>query len=351
MVRDILKKLKPAELRKYISAHNKVIRQYIGVEIKQARVAYSEKLKVKRREMKAAQEINAKGKKKDELIELIMKEPTLVRKVKFDDENKKVDPPAPAPKKQVKKPVAKKPKIPTIKISQRIDVESDDEEPKKEIKSSLPPIPKPKIKIRVAPKKKPEPKKPKKLTAEQVKAAAIKAAEEAETESEDEGPAPPIKAVPRRLHSVWKVYMEERVGDYYSAADQQEEIDELKLAEKNYFESEKIRTNKSSSASQQAKARNANARLREDMDKEFKADEDIKKIYKEFAPKLLKAYIQFQKDGKQTEEQAQRAKKAKAKEQEKFEKDLKKKEEEAEKEEAEIQKRIAKASKKPKAKK
>ena len=49
MVRDILKKLKPAQLRKYIAMHNKVVRQYIGVEIKQARANYSEKLKVKRR--------------------------------------------------------------------------------------------------------------------------------------------------------------------------------------------------------------------------------------------------------------------------------------------------------------
>ena len=64
MVRDILKKMKPSELRKYIAMHNKVVRQYVGVEIKQARVAYSEKLKVKRRELKLAQTIDAKGKKK-----------------------------------------------------------------------------------------------------------------------------------------------------------------------------------------------------------------------------------------------------------------------------------------------
>lgn len=97
MVRDILKKMKPAQLRKYIAAHNKVVRQYIGVEIKQARAAYSENLKIKRREMKAAQTIDAKGKKKEQLIELIMREPSLVRKIKFDDDNKTVDPPAEAP--------------------------------------------------------------------------------------------------------------------------------------------------------------------------------------------------------------------------------------------------------------
>lgn len=33
MVRAILQKMKTPELRKYIAAHNKVVRQYIGVEI------------------------------------------------------------------------------------------------------------------------------------------------------------------------------------------------------------------------------------------------------------------------------------------------------------------------------
>jgi len=140
MVRDILKKMKPAELRKYISAHNKVIRANISKEIKEARVAYSQTLKVKRRELKAAREVNAKGKKKPELIELIMNEPLIVKQVKKDQEGKK-------------------PKVPSIKITRRINVESDDEEGEKpEPKSSLGPIPKSKVKIRVGPKKKPVPK-------------------------------------------------------------------------------------------------------------------------------------------------------------------------------------------------
>ena len=174
----------------------------------------------------------------------------------------------------------------------------------------MPPIPKSKIKIRVAPKKKPVVKaKPKPVVKAKPKPAP---APEPETESEDEAAAPPIKAVPRRLHAVWKVYMEERVGEYYSAADQKEEIEEFKSTEKDYFENDKIRTNKALSASQQSKARNSTARTREAMDKEFKADEDIKKLYKEFAPRLLTAYIKFQKDRKQTAEQSEKAK-AKAK--------------------------------------
>ena len=142
MVRDILKKMKPAELRKYISAHNKVVRANISKEIKEARVAYSQTLKVRRRELKAAREVNAKGKKKPELIELIMNEPLIVKQIKKDQEGKR-------------------PKVPSIKITRRIDVESDDEEGEKpEPKSSLGPIPKSKVKIRVGPKKE-KPKKPK----------------------------------------------------------------------------------------------------------------------------------------------------------------------------------------------
>ena len=93
MVRDILKKMKPAQLRKYISAHNKVIRANISKEIKEARVAYSQTLKVKRRELKSAREVNAKGKKKDELIELIMNEPLIVKQVKKDQEEQPAIPP------------------------------------------------------------------------------------------------------------------------------------------------------------------------------------------------------------------------------------------------------------------
>ncbi len=642
MVRAILEKMKPAELRKYISAHNKVVRQYIGVEIKQARAAYSEKLKVKRRELKAAQTIDAKGKKKAELIELIMKEPTLVRKIKFDDENKSVDPPAPPLKKEKKKEEVKKeektenktpdlkkilkekglkfkrynkevqvfydketgktsPFVKSVKIidngtamilkgqnrvggpiksyvlslnklgekvKKRTRAEIDEELKKKqesfkgsekqigkkkekkpeakkiseerlnrlrkkvrelgksevakkikladeiekvakELKlqkaragkkpatEAKPPAPKPsekpkqskykylninrsnlsidyeedeeltiiyndpennvlifftsyeedlyegelylnqmksqnnpnkprapkgltrlllcelieylidkfyidpnwtitlktgdiggtstkrhdigalenmykkmgfeksistgKFKISIddflkwckghfkkieegetKPAPKPKAKAPaqekKSPTAEDIKKAALAAAEEEETD-DDESPDPPISAVPKRLHRVWKNYMEERVGDYYSAADQKEEIDDFKSAEKDYLQNEKIRGDTSVSASKQASARNANARTRKSMDDEFKTDSDIKKLYKEFAPRLLKKYEEFEKDLKKRKEADRKAEASSAKEQIKFEEELaRKKQKEAEAEE----KRIAK---------
>ncbi len=68
MVAEFLKKWNTPALRKYVSDHNKVIRFHIGKEIKEARVEYSKFLKVKRRELKAAQEINIKGKKNLKLL-------------------------------------------------------------------------------------------------------------------------------------------------------------------------------------------------------------------------------------------------------------------------------------------
>lgn len=84
MVREKLEKLETKQLRKYITEHNKVVRKYIGEEIKQARVEYNQQLKVKRREMRAAQTLDAKGKKKPELIDLIMSEPLLVKRLKSE---------------------------------------------------------------------------------------------------------------------------------------------------------------------------------------------------------------------------------------------------------------------------
>ena len=40
MVAEILKKWGTPALRKYVSDHNKIIRSYIGKEIKEARVQY-----------------------------------------------------------------------------------------------------------------------------------------------------------------------------------------------------------------------------------------------------------------------------------------------------------------------
>ena len=495
MVRAILEKMKPAELRKYISAHNKVVRKYIGVEIKQARAAYSQTLKVRRREMKAAQTIDAKGKKKEELIELIMKEPTLVRQIKVDKEQaaapapvsaerrKQIDDrlarqkkkrdeerkkkkaeseagPAPAPVKKVsverlnrirqkirdlgKQEVAKKIKLADEieKVARDLKIKKARAGKKPAVKPKPPPseaarIPKmlaiiaegAKKGVRVkgletqlreleneydlseflgaGPAEKPKPKakpappkeelknlnkivkdnkikkyttekyrggsyliksgvendflnilvdengkiiskseskqakpkaKPKAPTAEDIKKAALEAAEE-ETDDDDETPDPPIKAVPKRLHSVWKNYMEERVGEYYTASDQKDEIDDLKFTEKEYLKNEKIRADTSVSASKQASARNANARTRESMSDEFKTDSDVKKIYKEFAPRLLKKFEEFEKDLKKRKEADRKAEAAAAKEEIKFQEELAKKKQ---KEDEAEEKRIAK---------
>ena len=89
MVAEFIKKWNTPALRKYVSDHNKVIRFHIGKEIKEARVAYSKFLKVKRRDLKAAQEINIKGMKKNQIIEAILKEPVLMKRIKDDIDNKR----------------------------------------------------------------------------------------------------------------------------------------------------------------------------------------------------------------------------------------------------------------------
>ena len=89
MVAEFIKKWNTPALRKYVSDHNKVIRFHIGKEIKEARVAYSKFLNVKRRDLKAAQEINIKGMKKNQIIEAILKEPVLVNRIKGDIDNKR----------------------------------------------------------------------------------------------------------------------------------------------------------------------------------------------------------------------------------------------------------------------
>ena len=79
-----------------------------------------------------------------------MKEPTLVRKVKFDDENKSVDPPAPVVK---EKPKKKLPEIP--KPKGRTINPNAPEPPKRKVKKVkvLPETPKPKeIKKKQLPK-------------------------------------------------------------------------------------------------------------------------------------------------------------------------------------------------------
>ena len=50
-------KYHPSALRKYISEHNRRIRQDIGVEIKSERVKYSKFLKVKRADLKKKKKV------------------------------------------------------------------------------------------------------------------------------------------------------------------------------------------------------------------------------------------------------------------------------------------------------
>ena len=89
MVAEFIKKWNTPALRKYVLDHNKIIRFHIGKEIKEARVAYSKFLKVKRRDLKAAQEIDIKGMKKNQIIEAILKEPVLMKRIKDDIDNKR----------------------------------------------------------------------------------------------------------------------------------------------------------------------------------------------------------------------------------------------------------------------
>lgn len=216
---------------------------------------------------------------------------------------------------------------------------------KKEIKSDLPPIPKSKARIRVAPKEKKE--EPKREETDDVKDLkkliksdtehlqslksmkskpsvdkAIKATEkilksykkelselqgkkeekpqpkakpkpQPEPEPEDsdnESVEPPIKKIPKKLHSIWREYMEYKVGDWYSPNDQNEELEQLKEDEKGYFKAQKSLQNKSGSVKQRSKSIQAKASFTDAMRNEFEENEGFKKIYKLIAPKLLKEF-------------------------------------------------------------
>lgn len=89
MVRQILIKWPLAALKKYVRDHNKVVRVNISKEIKEARVQYNQQLKVRRREMKAAKEIETKGKGKNDVVDSIMDEPLILRAIKADMEAKR----------------------------------------------------------------------------------------------------------------------------------------------------------------------------------------------------------------------------------------------------------------------
>ena len=89
MVKQILIKWPLAALKKYIKDHNKVVRENISKEIKEARVQYNQQLKVRRREMKAAKEIDTKGKEKNDIVDSIMAEPLIVKAIKADMDAKR----------------------------------------------------------------------------------------------------------------------------------------------------------------------------------------------------------------------------------------------------------------------
>lgn len=89
MVKQILIKWPLAALKKYIKDHNKVVRENISKEIKEARVQYNQQLKVRRREMKAAKEIQTKGKEKNDIVDSIMEEPLIVKAIKADMDAKR----------------------------------------------------------------------------------------------------------------------------------------------------------------------------------------------------------------------------------------------------------------------
>tara|TARA_R110002096_G_scaffold419238_4_gene623789 strand:- start:4095 stop:5897 length:1803 start_codon:yes stop_codon:yes gene_type:complete len=495
MVRDILKKMKPSELRKYITMHNKVIRANISKEIKEARVAYSQTLKVKRRELKSAREVNAKGKKKDELIELIMNEPLIVKQVKKDQEEQPAIPPTsesgPVPDTSKKdkedriKKLEKAMKKSTIqakvkalgqkqvikkrtlagkiektakklkaeakvakelkksdetrdkktkgdaqkkylslmirlenlpnKIKQaRFDLEeqysneSIDEEledgdvspielfkrgiknveqlmkrpillfkdqgllekdlaktvknyqddPRynesvEEIEFEKDDFNKSLTKIKVvlmkklnsqqkkgkgkAPlKPKEEPKaKPKAKTAAKPKPPPPP---KEDTESDDEVD-PPISKVPKKLHKVWIEYMEEKVGDYYSKGNQQEELDELKEGQKEYFEAKKRLREGNLNAKDTSRQRKIMLSYTDAMKNEFDDNKDFRKIYSEFASRLLREYDDVIKEEKKRQAEDKKAAEAVSKDSLKFQEELaKKKQKENEAEE----KRIAK---------
>jgi len=180
--------------------------------------------------------------------------------------------------------------------------------------------------------------KPKAPTAEQIKAAAIKAAEE-ETDS-DEEVDPPISKVPKKLHKVWIEYMEEKVGDFYSKSDQQTELDELKEGQKEYFEAKKrLREGQNLTPKETSRQRKIMLSYTDAMKNEFDDNKDFRKIYAEFAPRLLREYDDIIKEEKKRKDLDKKAAESESLNKIKFEEELaKKKQKENEAEE----KRIAK---------
>jgi len=330
-MKNNLKNYHPRALRKYITEFNKQVRAGISEDIKKKRKEVSEKLKAERKGRKVLEEIKIpKGVTKNQLVDLVLSRSSMKQKAESDFKNKtafegfefreggmnpvkgykkpKVNEVPKKEKKETQKkkalePAAKEERIKKIEkkmkrsdIIGKVKALGQKQVIKKRALAS-------KIEKTASILKLKKAREGKKPVEKQIKE---------ESESEDDTPDPPIKKVPKNLHKVWKNYMEERVGDYYSKADQEEELEELIQSEKQYLQDEKIRTDTSKRAAEQAKARNSNSRTRESMDKEFKADPDIKKIYKSFVPTLLNKYEDFKKvkkgDNETDEEEKPKAK-------------------------------------------
>ena len=84
--------------------------------------------------------------------------------------------------------------------------------------------------------------------------------------------------------------MEYKVGDYYTKTDQKEEIEQLKDGQKYFFAARKIRKSGSASAAEQSKQIQIIASYNDAMKNDFNENEEFKKIYRKFAPRLLEDF-------------------------------------------------------------
>ena len=124
-----------------------------------------------------------------------------------------------------------------------------------------------------------------------------------DSDSEVETPDPPLKKIPKNIYNIWKKYMEDRVGNYYTKSDQEEEVEVFEDLEKDYIKNDKIRKNKKEKAAAQSKARNILAKIRDDMNLDFKENPNYKNLYEELAPKLLQKYEDFNRPIKEKDEE------------------------------------------------
>tara|TARA_Y100001972_G_scaffold65072_1_gene79331 strand:+ start:134 stop:1150 length:1017 start_codon:yes stop_codon:yes gene_type:complete len=292
MVREKLEKLDTKQLRKYITEHNKVVRKYIGEEIKQARVEYNQQLKVKRREMRAAKTLDPRGKKKPELINLIMSEPLLVKRLKSELEEKK--------KEKVIK-IKRKPKVPKITITEA--EEEPDVGGAAEPKSRLGPIPKPNVRIRV---RRPDP-----VTDDED--------EEEEEEKYDRKKVKVIKEI-KTNKSGWLDYLElladgEDDMGLYSPSIQQRYYKGLITRESNFVKRVKKNEKGKGTAKEQKERTVKNNNILNIVKEEVRNQPNIRKLFIELNPEIMK---RLKKKVKEDDEKEAKEKKEKQSEQDKF---------------------------------